>query len=310
MLGPIAAIVVALLAAGCDTEGGLVSGSAPDAPRARAVVVDPVADAADDALDPPLRPGEMTVVFDARGFRLRASSVPPRRVLEALRAEAGFDLEIRGDVGLGPPITLRLSGASPDETLAAILGGIPHSLEYGPDPASGQRRLVAVRVGARPGPPVASPAPATGDLRAALPRPSEASRSARRVRHERTQREGIRNLSSGDPAVRIEAAAWLHADYRTIPLLGDTVLGDSSPAARAAAAETLGEAVDERDERDAASLLLQALDDSDPEVTLAALEALESVGDSTLIPDLGRLLDHPDSRVREQVVETIEWLED
>ncbi len=55
--------------------------------------------------------------------------------------------------------------------------------------------------------------------------------------------------------------------------------------------------------------LLDALRDPEPEVVIEALDALEYVGDETLIPELAFLLEHPSPEVRERALEAIDWLE-
>lgn len=240
-------------------------------------------------------------------FLLLANAAPRVDVLRALQRVEGFSLEIAKDAQWGPPLTVRLVRATRDDVLALALAGARHSLRYGAV-AGGERPLLEVRVG-DPG----DPSPQLALSR--TPRPSEAERSGlsqaeRRERHERNQAERTRDLSSSDPAARFEAATWIHADHRTIPLLGDALLHDPSSAVRAAAAATLGESTDEYDARGAADFLLQALEDPDTRVVLTALEALESVGDASVIPRLEPLLAHPDPVVREQVVSTIEWVED
>jgi hypothetical protein len=307
MKGVMALSLALLLSSGCDADGVRHSDPSDVAAPGGSAPAEITYGAPADAFEPELDPGQLIVLVDVGGVRLRANQVASLRVLEALRTELGFRLELGDGVALGPPITANLSGASADEALAAVLGATPHALRYGPDPDSGRRRLLAVRVDEASDP---EPDPvdlATFALRAPGPRQSEAERGERR---DRNQREQIRNLASPDPAVRIEAAVWIHADPRTIPLLGDALLGDPDPAARAAAAETLGEVLDERDLREASDLLVAALEDPDPGVAIAALEALESVGDARLIPVIAGLLDHPDPGVREQAIETIEWLED
>jgi hypothetical protein len=251
--------------------------------------------------------GQISLRSEEGGFLLLANAAPRIDVLRALQWEEGFSLEIAEGAQLGPPLTIRLVDATRDDVLALALAGVRHSLRYGPV-AGGERPLLEVRVGdaGAPSPPLARSRP---------PRHSEAERSGlseaeRRERHERNQAERTRDLSSSDPAARFEAATWIHADHRTIPLLGDALLHDPSSAVRAAAAATLGESTDEYDARGAVDLLLQALEDPDTRVVLTALEALESVGDASVIPRLESLLAHPDPAVREQVVSTIAWVED
>jgi HEAT repeat protein len=79
---------------------------------------------------------------------------------------------------------------------------------------------------------------------------------------------------------------------------------DESPEVRAAAAEALMQS-----DVGAVQPLLLALDDPDPQVVLAALDALEFVGDASIVPQIAPLLKHKDTAVRERTVEAIEFLQ-
>ena len=52
------------------------------------------------------------------------------------------------------------------------------------------------------------------------------------------------------------------------------------------------------------------LKDSDAEVVLEAIDALEFVGDENVLADLRRLLDHPNPEVREAAQDAIEYLQE
>jgi HEAT repeat protein len=79
---------------------------------------------------------------------------------------------------------------------------------------------------------------------------------------------------------------------------------DESPEVRVAAAEVLLDS-----DVGAVRPLLQALGDPDSRVVVAALEALEFVGDASTVPHLQPLLKHRDVEVRERTVEAIEFLQ-
>lgn len=51
------------------------------------------------------------------------------------------------------------------------------------------------------------------------------------------------------------------------------------------------------------------MSDPAPAVVIAALDAIEFIGDETTIPKIVFLLDHEDPEVRERTVEAIEFLE-
>lgn len=292
--------------AGCDAapRAGEIPAAAPPA---AALPERGAAAAGGPGGEGPLDPGGISLQAREGGFRLLANAGARIDVLQALQREEGFSLAIAEGAQLGPPLTARLVDATRDDVLALALAGVAHALRYEPT-AGGERRLLEVRVGD-----FGDPDPQLGR---ATPPPASAreqrvfSEAERRELHGRRQAERTRALSSPDPMARLEAASWIHADHRTIPLLGDALLGDESNAVRAAAAASLGEVTDEYDAPEAAALLLEALDDPDSRVVLTALEALESVGDASVIPRLEPLLAHPDPAVRRQVVSTIEWVED
>jgi HEAT repeat protein len=55
---------------------------------------------------------------------------------------------------------------------------------------------------------------------------------------------------------------------------------------------------------------VRALSDSDPEVVLEAIDALEFVGDENVAGDLRRLSDHPNQEVREAAEDALEYLQE
>jgi HEAT repeat protein len=87
--------------------------------------------------------------------------------------------------------------------------------------------------------------------------------------------------------------------------LSDTLSNDPAPIVRAAAAERLADA----SSLAAVTQLLTALQDGNSQVVIAALDALEWVGDESIIPQLSPLLKHRDPAVRERTIEAIEYLE-
>jgi hypothetical protein len=246
-----------------------------------------------------LRPGQASLHAGPDGLWLIADETARIDVLNALRAHQTFAIEIVDGGQLGPPLTAELRAASPEDVLALALAGAPHVLRYERLPG-GRRTLAAVQIGRAADP------PSRGRLRTTSAPLGEASAEELRLRFERSQAERTHALASADASSRALAAAWIHPDARTVGLLGTTLLSDPSPEVRAAAAESLGEA---SEERDAAGWLLEALEDPDSRVVLAALEALEWVGDASVLPGLEPLLSHPDPAVRDQAQDTIEWVD-
>lgn len=305
------AVLAAALEPGChgDTELPTTAPSAPGPASVSASAAAPAGPPPPSGV-PKVPHGRLSLRNDGNGLVLWANAAPRLAALVALQAAAGFELSFAEDAALGPPLTVQLDGSSLEEALAVVLGGVPHWLRYGVAADRAETRLLAVHVGDfEPSdlPHPSASAPQRSTARDAEPR---LTRGQRLERHERGQAARRRALASPDPMARADAAAWIHVDESTLPLLADALLSDPSAGVRAAAAETLSESMDDRDERLAARSLIQALDDPDPEVVLAALEALESVGAPTDVPDISPLLEHPDERVREQAVDTIEWVQD
>jgi len=120
------------------------------------------------------------------------------------------------------------------------------------------------------------------------------------------QEEIRQALSDPDPAVRADMLGEVELDSSagrdTVARLGDA---DPSPRVRVAAAELLGD----DGTFQAVAELIGMLDDPEPEVLLATLEALDRSGDESIEPYIEPLSDHPDSRVRETANEMLEFWE-
>jgi len=81
---------------------------------------------------------------------------------------------------------------------------------------------------------------------------------------------------------------------------------DPNADVRATIADRLGE----EDSPAAIAALVAALGDPDSEVVLRAIEILEFEAEGWLIPELERLLSHPDPEVREAAEDAIDFLAD
>jgi hypothetical protein len=253
-----------------------------------AVAAAPPRDASAPALLSPGRSVRVFVESDAL-VSVLASRTPRRDVLNALSDAAGFILVVGPEVDLGGRVTLQVEREPLEVALARVLAGIPHALYYAENSASSVPRLDRVTVGvdwtklaeSTTHPPLRSE-------RGAKPAPPGA----------------LANLRSGDEELRREAVARL--DVRSSEGFEAAVhrlAKDESPLVRVAAAEALVGAG-----AGAIPPLLQALDDPDPRVVLAALGALEFVGDASVIPGLSPLLDDRDVEVRERALVAIELL--
>jgi HEAT repeat protein len=114
-------------------------------------------------------------------------------------------------------------------------------------------------------------------------------------------------LDDPDPAVREQSLGEIElgaGDTRErIVELGED---DPSPRVRIAAAETLGD----DGTFQAVADLLGMLDDPEPDVLLATLEALDQSADESIEPYVAPLSKHPDAQVREKANEMLEFWED
>jgi hypothetical protein len=254
----------------------------------------------------PLPPtGEAIVRVDGGSVTVLAKVAPCVAVLRALQGEVGFELV------LGAPadgrITVRAVDVTLERALEEVLAGLPYALHYRVDPGHGGRILSRVAVGL-----AETEAPAPVDE---VPGGrSEASgslaqrgygRDPAEIREE--QDEAIELLADPDPSVRAEAAEWMYIDDRGVAALFDVIANDPDWSVRLTAAEALSFADDKPEAVDA---LFLALRDPEPDVVIAALDAIEYIGDSSIIPELVFLFSHPSREVRERTVEAIEWLED
>jgi hypothetical protein len=240
-------------------------------------------------------PGSALFWSSAAGFNALVNEVSRPLALQQLAREARFELVFAEELDARDTIVLQAVGVPLEDILADLLEDIPHELDYGRDPDDGRRVLTRVTVGAAAS--AEAPAP---ERRAAVP-----PESMLQDRDPELRAELYRQLEDPDPELRAEAAAWLDTDDEGIARLGEILANDPSPLVRAAAAETLGE----EESPVAVQLLLRALRDPDPQVVVEALDALEYIGDETIIPELSFLREHPSPEVREAAAEAIDWLE-
>jgi hypothetical protein len=239
-------------------------------------------------------PGSALFWSSAAGFNALVNGVPRPLALQQLAREARFELVFAEEMDARDTIVLRAVGVPLEEVLAGLLEGVPHSLGYGRDPDDGRRVVTRVTVGVAAN----AKAPAVGRRAAAPP-------EQRLQGSDSDATELERQLADPDPEVRAEAASWIDTDAEGLARLGEILANDPSPAVRAAAAETLGD----EESAVAVNLLLHALRDPEPQVVIEALDALEYIGDETLIPELRFLREHPSPEVRERALEAIDWLE-
>jgi hypothetical protein len=146
-------------------------------------------------------------------------------------------------------------------------------------------------------------------LREELARAPKDSALERRLREELSRersglQEEIRNaIDDPDPALRADAVREIDTEQRDnrarVSALGKS---DPDPTVRVAAAERLaGDGTFA-----SVSGLLGMLEDSNPAVLVATIEALDFAGDESLSPHLEPLSRHPDPAVREAANELLE----
>jgi hypothetical protein len=301
-----AVLACALLGVGCG--GGCSGGSTKDLPAAGTGT--PSVAVAPSGSEPALPPlGEVKAWRDGEGLAsVLASGAPRGAIVTAIAEAADFGVMIGAEADLDAPLTVRVQRETLEVALGRVLAGVPHALEYARDAGSGAKRLALVTVG-RQAPAVGLAAgvtgpkpPVTGEKR------RERTPEQEQKRAERAQRvwaESLENLGSYDSELRADGARWL--DVSTTEGLQAAVEhleNDESPEVRVAAAGVLLDS-----DVGAVQPLLRALGDPDPRVVLAALEALEFVGDEATVPRLQPLLEHKDVEIRERTVEAIEFLQ-
>jgi hypothetical protein len=236
-----------------------------------------------------------------------ANQAPRGAIVAALAEAVGFELVLGGEVDLSQPLTLHVESEPLELVLARSLAGVSHALVYEQDPASGAQRLARLTLGLPDAEPkLASAGDRAGRRRERMrPELTPEQREAREERGRELREESLAKLVSFDAGERADGVKWLDvSSTEGFEAAKERLESDEAPAVRAAAAEVLMES-----DVGAVQPLLQALDDPDSRVVLAALEALEFVGDASTIPQLAPLLKHSDVEVRERTVEAIEFLQ-
>lgn len=113
-------------------------------------------------------------------------------------------------------------------------------------------------------------------------------------------------LSDPDPIVREEMLEEVEIDSGDArDRIGDLAQGDPNPRVRVAAAETLGE----DGTFQSVAELIGMLDDREPAVLVATLDALDRSGDESIEPYIKPLSNHPNAQVREMANDMLEFWE-
>jgi hypothetical protein len=222
-------------------------------------------------------------------------------VLEQLAEQAGFAV-VAGNVD-GRPISLQIERATLIDAIASILDGLEYDVEYAFDEATGTQILTQVAIGDAIGfeGAAASNAGQTGDF---APGAQRDSAEPTGDVDSSEQAELLAALDDPDPEARIDAIFWIDSDDESISRMITMLQSDPDPEVRASIVDRLG------DEESPAAIVAvtSALQDSDSEVVLRAIDVLEFEAGDWLIPELERLLTHPDPEVRETAEDTITYL--
>jgi hypothetical protein len=272
------------------------------APSPAPAVAEPALTAARDLPEA----GQAVVEFGDRGVTVLANQVPLLELMRELEQATGFKLVVGRFVETKlAPETVRLVDVPLGEALTRVLEGVAFQLHYSVDAEEGGHRLSQVAVGE----PRRQRARRDRETRSAGARERYKARRPERQalaqQHAERSAEAPRLLDDPDPELRAQGAAWLALDGDGVDRLSDTLSNDPAPIVRAAAAERLADA----SSLAAVTQLLTALQDGNSQVVIAALDALEWVGDESIIPQLSPLLKHRDPAVRERTIEAIEYLE-
>jgi HEAT repeat protein len=221
-------------------------------------------------------------------------------VLEQLAAQAGFAIAA-GRID-AQPITLQIERVALIDAIALILDGLAYTVEYDFDEASGTRFLALIAIGDGIGYGAADPAEATA------PAAREGARGdpIERVREapSEEQAEILSELDNPDPETRADAVFWIDLEGDALERLISMLQSDPDAEVRASVVDRLGE----EESAAATAAVAAALRDRDPEVVLRAIEVLEFDAGDWLIPELERLLAHPDQEVREAAEDAILYL--
>jgi hypothetical protein len=235
------------------------------------------------------------------------------QVLKELAREARFEVEIHAGGGPTGSITLRAVEVPVERALARLLGSVPYALQYEGDETGEDARLARVVFGEpNPGGGIAGEFEGSRE-----PQPMGEDRQTARggwkreppdpTRFEEMQYEDIRNLEDSRAEVRVDAAESIYPDEEGVAALAEIVTDDPDPAVRVAAAETLGQSLDDPN---ALAALLRALRDPEPIVVITALDGIGFIGDHTVIPEIQFVGEHSNPEVVDAWILTIDWLEE
>lgn len=270
----------------------------------------------------PLKVGEVKIEWNERGVTLRCREAPTVAVLQQLAKKGGFELQLRALPSR--VLTLQIEEQAPAEVIARVLSHAAYEAVYALDPETGAQYLATLRVGESPPakrtaastPQDAHTQQAAAEIAQAVRRvlasegegrdqASEEAVDRRRAMND-VRRERLALLEDEDPELRAEAVADLDPTGENLARLKALLRSDPDSRVRTAAVSQLGEG----DSYGATAGLIEALQDSEPEVVIEALDHLAFKDDPTLSRHIEPLRKHADPGVRSAAEDAIEFLED
>lgn len=239
-------------------------------------------------------------------FDVRVTGASVGDVLDELADTGGFAIEAdSARAGWREPrITLDLIGTSAERAIHETLSQVPHHLHYEWEDGSGP--------GGPPWPaaPVRLSRVTVGPLYRQPPwRRAQGHPEKPAARTPRTEDVGA-GLEDRDSQIRARATAALDPAGTELDALATALRDDPSPEVRRTAARTLagGRGLHTY------PILLEALEDADPEVVVTVIEALEDAYDDHPVAEIyervAESVQHRDARIRAAARDFMDWVEE
>jgi hypothetical protein len=240
-----------------------------------------------------LEPGAAVVEFSDQLLTVRSNRARRLAIVKRVAEAAGFDL-VAGRVE-PKLLTVRIERTPLEEALPSLLGDLPYAVEYVFDPKQRVHVVAELRVGEPETPAVAAAPPEAkrssektiAASASASPPPRTDDPSVEDLRYQiedlaLEQEEAFDRTVDASSQVRADVISEMHVTGEGLDVILDALALDSDPEVRAAAARRLASA-----EGFAATAgLLEALNDSAPEVALQAIDSLVAIGDRTVVWNL------------------------
>jgi hypothetical protein len=265
----------------------------------------------------PLLPaGGIEVALTEHGVTVRANQAPRHEVLKKLGEAARFAVVsglVKQEIVL---VSVDLVDRPVEEAIRAVLQQTPYELRYDLDPKDRRHVLSVVTMGnfktvyGRRRREFVQRARQKHEVKkreeaSLTPEERERRRAEKKAALERLAEQTQRDLESPDPEARASAVANLRVEEDDLTRMAELLTRDPSANVRVEAADQLGSI----GTPGAVNALLRSLADPEPDVVIAALEALRFAGDESIVPDLQSLRQHPSPEVRAAVEQTIDFLQ-